>query len=196
MIRLTLQAYPSGSADRLVITAGAWLPKLVPSLARLAVPERQVLAWFSPLRPERFAIETFPVFILAVEEGNFCGFPMYGLPGLKIGLHHHFADIVDPDTMDRTAGARDEAVSRDCVARYLPDGAGETLALKTCLYPNTLDRHFILDLHPQFPQVVIGRGFSGHGFKFCSVMGEILADLALTGTTQHDICALKLARFR
>ena len=79
------------SAERLVITAGAWLPKLVPPLARLAVPERQVLAWFRPQRPEHFAAEAFPVFILAVEEGNFYGFPMYGLPGLKIGLHHHLA---------------------------------------------------------------------------------------------------------
>ena len=183
------------AAERLVITAGAWLPKLVPTLARLAVPERQVLAWFRPRRPERFAAEVFPVFILAVDEGNFYGFPMYGLPGLKIGLHHHFAEVVDPDTMDRTAGARDETVLRDCVARYLPDGAGETLALKTCLYTNTPDRHFILDCHPEYPQVVIGGGFSGHGFKFCSVMGEILADLALTGVTPHDIGAFKLARF-
>jgi len=183
------------SAERLIITAGAWLPKLVPPLARLAVPERQVLAWFRPRRPEHFAAEVFPVFILAAEEGNFYGFPMYGLPGLKIGLHHHFEEIVDPDAMDRTASARDEAVLRDCVARYLPDGAGETLALKTCLYTNTPDRHFIVDYHPEYPQVVIGGGFSGHGFKFCSVMGEILADLALTQTTSHEIGAFKLVRF-
>ena len=107
------------TAERLVITAGAWLPKLVPTLARLAVPERQVLAWFRPQRPERFAAKVFPVFILAAEEGNFYGFPMYGLPGLKIGLHHHFEEIVDPDAMDRTASAPDEAVLRDCV-RALP----------------------------------------------------------------------------
>lgn len=183
------------AADRLVITAGAWLAKLVPALARLAVPERQVLAWFRPLRPAYFAAEAFPVFILSVAEGNFYGFPMYGLPGLKIGLHHHFAEIVDPDTMDRTANARDEAALRGCVARYFPDAAGETLALKTCLYTNTPDRHFIVDQLPGRPQVVIGGGFSGHGFKFCSVMGEILADLTLTGTTQPDISAFRLARF-
>jgi len=183
------------AAGRLVITAGAWLPKLVPALALMAVPERQVLAWFRPLRPERFTAEAFPVFILAAEEGNFYGFPMYGLPGLKIGLHHHLGEIVDPDTMDRTAGARDEAVLREFAARYFPDGAGETLALKTCLYTNTPDRHFIVDRHPAYPQVVIGGGFSGHGFKFCSVMGEILADLTLTGTTPHGISAFRLARF-
>jgi sarcosine oxidase len=183
------------TADRLVVTAGAWLGKLVPALARLAVPERQVLAWFRPQRPEHFAIDTFPVFILSVDEGNFYGFPMYGLPGLKIGLHHHLEEVVDPDTMDRSAGARDEEILSACVANYLPDGLGETLALKTCLYTNTPDRHFIIDQLPGFPQVVIGGGFSGHGFKFCSVMGEILADLALTGTTPHEIGAFKLARF-
>ncbi len=183
------------SADRLIITAGAWLPKLVPMLARVAVPERQVLAWFRPLRPERFTAAAFPVFILAAEEGNFYGFPMYGLPGLKIGLHHHLQEVVDPDTMDRTAHLRDEEVLRAFAARYFPDGAGETLALKTCLYTNTPDRHFIVDRHPEYPQVVIGGGFSGHGFKFCSVMGEILADLALMGTTAHDTGAFKLARF-
>ena len=84
---------------------------------------------------------------------------------------------------------------RDCAARYFPDGAGETLALKTCLYTNTPDRHFIVDHHPEFPQVVIGGGFSGHGFKFCSVIGEILADLALSGTTPHDVGRFRLARF-
>ena len=105
------------AADRLVVTTGAWLPKLVPTLAHLAVPERQVLAWFRPQRPEHFTAEAFPVFILSVEEGNFYGFPIYGLPGLKIGLHHHFAEVVDPDAMDRAAHARDEAVLRDCVAR-------------------------------------------------------------------------------
>jgi hypothetical protein len=99
---------------------------------------------------------------------------MYGLPGLKLGLHHHLKEVVNPDTMDRTARARDEAILRGCAARYFPDGAGETLALKTCLYTNTPDGHFIVDHHPDYPQVVIGGGFSGHGFKFCSVVGEIL----------------------
>ena len=183
------------TADRLVITAGAWLPRLVPSLARLAVPERQVLAWFKPARPEFFVAERFPIFILDAEEGHFYGFPMYGLPGLKIARHHHFGEVVDPETLDREARPRDEAMLRAFAARYFPDGAGETLALKTCLYTNTPDRHFILDLHPECPQVVIGGGFSGHGFKFCSVVGETLADLALMGTTRNDVGLFRLARF-
>ena len=113
-VRTDRATYP---AERLVVTTAAWLPKLVPPLAHLAVPERQVLAWFRPQRPEHFAAEAFPVFILSVEEGNFYGFPLYGLPGLKIGLHHHFEEVVDPDAMDHTADARDEAVLRDCVSR-------------------------------------------------------------------------------
>ena len=98
--------------------------------------------------------------------------------------------------MDRT---RENAATRPCLrglrARYFPDGAGETLALKTCLYTNTPDRHFIVDCHPEYPQVVIGGGFSGHGFKFCSVMGEILADLALTQRHPTTIGLFKFARF-
>lgn len=183
------------AADRLVITAGAWLPKLVPSLSRLAVPERQVLAWFRPQRSGFYTAERFPVFIFEAEEGMFYGFPMHGLPGLKIGRHHHFREVVDPDTMDREARPRDEAMLRAFGARYFPDGTGETLALKTCIYTNTPDLHFVIDLHPECPQVVIGGGFSGHGFKFCSVVGETLADLALTGMTHHDVGLFKLARF-
>jgi sarcosine oxidase len=182
-------------AERLVITVGAWLPKLVPSLSRVAVPERQVLAWLRPLRPELFVAERFPVFIFDAEEGTYYGFPMHGLPGLKIGRHHHFREVVDPDEMDREAHPRDEETLRTFAARYFPDGTGETLAVKTCLYTNTPDGHFLVDLHPEYPQVVIGGGFSGHGFKFCSVMGETLADLALSGTTHNDVSLFRLARF-
>lgn len=182
-------------ADRLIITAGAWLSKLAPALAPLARPERNVLAWFRPLRPELFEPTRFPVFIMDGGEGWFYGFPMHGLPGLKVGRHHHFREIVDPDTFDRTPNASDEAVLRGFAARYFPAGAGETLKLVTCLYTNTPDGHFLIDFYPGSPQVIIGGGFSGHGYKFCSLVGEILADLALDGATRHDIGLFRIGRF-
>jgi len=80
------------------------------------------------------------------------------------------------------------------VERYLPDAAGPTLALKVCLFTNSPDEHFIVDQHPSCPQVIIAAGFSGHGFKFCSVIGEILADLAISGTSPHDTRLFRLAR--
>ncbi|MGE5602074.1 MAG: N-methyl-L-tryptophan oxidase [Nitrososphaerales archaeon] len=191
-------------AERLIVTAGAWLPKLAPHFRQVAVPERQVLAWFRPHRPELFTTANFPVFILETEDaGNgetsgpawFYGFPLHGLPGLKVARHHHFREAVDPDAFERTPQPRDEAYLRAFATRYFPDGAGETLALMTCLYTNTPDGHFIIDFHPEFPQVVIGGGFSGHGYKFCSLVGEILADLAVHGTTRSDISLFKARRF-
>ena len=97
--------------------------------------------------------------------------------------------------MDRECHARDERVLRDFAARYFPDGAGPTMALRSCIFTNTPDEHFILDFHPRYPQVCIASPCSGHGFKFSSVVGEIMADLAERGETRHDISMFGLARF-
>ena len=70
------------------------------------------------------------------------------------------------------------------------------MALKTCMFTNSPDEHFILDLHPDYPQVAVAAGFSGHGYKFCSVVGEIMADLAEVGETRHDIELFQVSRFR
>jgi sarcosine oxidase len=182
-------------ADRLVICSGAWGSKLVPALATLAVPERQVLAWFQPTRPDLFRVPVFPVFNMAVEEGRYYGFPIYGIPGFKVGRYHHLQQRVDPDQMDREVHREDEEVLRRFMARYFPAAAGPTMSLKTCLFTNTPDEHFILDLHPELPQVCIAAGFSGHGFKFCSVVGEIMADLAQMGRSRHNLALFSLQRF-
>jgi sarcosine oxidase len=182
--------------EKLVICAGPWASKLVPELMELAVPERQVLAWLQPTRPERFEPEVFPVFNLEVEEGRYYGFPQFLMPGFKFGKYHHLNERVDADTVDREPNARDEELLRDFARRYFPDGAGATLMLKGCLFTNSPDRHFILDLHPEYPEVSIAAGFSGHGYKFCSVVGEIMADLAEGGRTDHDIGFFRMDRFR
>ena len=171
-------------ADRLAISAGPWAGKLIEALAGLAAPERQVLAWFEPLRPELFALGRLPVFIVDTGTRNYYGFPVIDASGFKIGLHHHLRQAADPDALDRTVHPEDEEALRACVERYFPDGAGRTLATQVCMYTNTPDGHFILDLHPGCPQVSIAAGFSGHGFKFCSVVGEVMADLAETGATR------------
>ena len=76
---------------------------------------------------------------------------------------------------------------RRATEAFLPDLPGELVKTKTCLYENTPDEHFVLTVHPEHPQVVVGAGFSGHGFKFVPVIGEILADLTIDGSTQHPI---------
>ncbi|MFL5401818.1 MAG: N-methyl-L-tryptophan oxidase [Gemmatimonadales bacterium] len=182
-------------AGRLVICAGPWASKLVPELAELAIPERQVLAWLQPSRPERFEIGVFPVFNLEVEEGRYYGFPSFLVPGFKFGKYHHREEQVDPETMNREPEPEDEELLRAFARRYFPDGAGPALMLKTCLFTNSPDHHFILDLHPEHPEVAIAAGFSGHGYKFCSVVGEIMADLAQRGRTDHDIGFFRMNRF-
>ena len=182
-------------ADRLVVTAGAWARSLIPELEALAVPERQVLAWLRPTRPELFGLGAFPVFYLEVDEGRYYGFPEWGIPGFKFGRYHHLQERVDPDAVDREPNARDEEVLRAFARRYFPDGEGPTVALKACLFTNSPDDHFVLDLHPSYPQVAVAAGFSGHGYKFASVVGEIMADLAEQGRTGHDIGLFRLSRF-
>jgi sarcosine oxidase len=174
-------------ASKLVITAGSWAGKLVRQLRsrRLAVPERQVLIWTQPRRPELFRLGAFPVFNMEALEhdglNRYYGFPSYGMPGFKLGKYHHRREEVDPDRMDRQCHPEDEAVLREAIRRYFPDADGPTMAMQTCLFTNTPDENFVLDVHPTFPQVSIAAGFSGHGFKFASVVGEIMADFATTG---------------
>ena len=182
-------------AGRLVICAGPWASKLVPELAGLAVPERQVLAWLQPTRPDRFRPATFPVFNLEVEEGRFYGFPSFLIPGFKFGKYHHRGENVDPDTVNRNPEPEDEELLRAFARRYFPEGEGPTLMLKACMFTNTPDRHFILDRHPAHPEISIAAGFSGHGYKFCSVIGEVMADLVQDERGRHDIEFFRLGRF-
>ena len=128
------------------------------------------------------------------EDERYYGFPVFGVPGFKLGRYHHLFERGPADELQREPRPADERVLRDFAARYFPDGAGPALTLKTCLFENSPDEHFILDRLPDAPQVVVGGGFSGHGFKFCSVVGEILADLAVDGDTRHDIAFLGLGR--
>ena len=181
-------------AGKLVVTAGPWTAKIVPALSPLLAPERQVLMWTQPLRPEHFRLGAFPVFNIEAPEGRFYGLPIYGIPGFKLGKYHHRHERVDPDHMDREGHPEDEEVLREAIVRYFPDANGPTVTLKTCLFTNTRDEHFLIDAHPEFPRVCIAAGFSGHGFKFASVVGEIMADLALEGSTRWDIGMFRLSR--
>lgn len=182
-------------AARLVLAAGAWIGDLEPSLRPIAVPERQVLAWLQPQRPDLFARDRFPVFNLQVEEGRYYGFPIYEVPGFKFGRYHHRGETSRADEVRREPDAEDERILREFSQRYFPEGSGATMALRSCMFTNTPDEHFILDHHPAHPQVVLVSPCSGHGYKFCSVIGEIVADLASgDGTTRHDIGFLRLSR--
>jgi sarcosine oxidase len=185
----------SYEGGRLVLAAGAWMGKLVPVLARHLVVERQVVGWFEIGDADHYAPDRFPVFVLEADEGLFYGFPEFGVPGLKIGKYHHLGQKVDPDLVDRACRSADEIALREGVSRYLPGANGLLLRSNACLFTNTSDGHFVIDRHPEAPEVILVSACSGHGFKFCSVIGEIVADLVERGQTRHDISLFRLQRF-
>lgn len=190
--------------DKLVVTAGPWASKLLPSVGQHLTVTRQVVAWIKPKRWEMFELGQFPCWLVAEENlpGAFYGFPIlpvaaFGAPvGLKVAYHYP-GRATDPDQVDRTDTKADTEVLVRAVNRLLPLGFDQLLSVKTCLYTNSTDEHFILDFLPDTNQnVVIATGFSGHGFKFSSVVGEIMRDLALQGKTNQPIEFLNLARLK
>lgn len=191
-VRTERGAYEAGA---LVVAAGAWAGRLLPDLDGVAVPERQAVAWFEPEDAALFAPERFPVFIVTLDGEEYYGFPEFGAPGFKVGKFHHDGEAADPDALDRSWRAQDEEMLRDFARRCFPKAAGRMLRMSVCMFTNSPDRHFIIGKHPQWPQVSFAAGFSGHGFKFCSVVGEVMADLAERGETPHDIAPFDPARF-
>ena len=182
-------------AERLVLTAGAWSQDVARLPEGMVRGVRQSLAWLHPSRPELFRPDRMPVFNLALDGEHFYGFPAHGIPGLKLGRYDHFGTGGDPDEISREPTLEDELPLRAFAERYFPAGAGPTVALKTCLFEPSPDEHFLIDRHPKAEAALVAAGFSGHGYKFCSVVGEIIADLALDGETRHDIGLFRLDRF-
>ncbi|TCR64809.1 N-methyl-L-tryptophan oxidase [Bosea sp. BK604] len=182
------------SAGRLVITSGGWITDAVPALAPKLRTVRQAIGWFATRKPELFRQDAFPVFILTVEEGSFYGFPLYEHPGFKLGGPHFAREPMDPREPDRTPSPRQVAMIRECLARYLPDAAGDPLTLKGCVYTVSPDEDFVIDAVPGVPQAVFASCCSGHGFKFASAIGEILADLSTSGRSAFDLSPFSLGR--
>jgi sarcosine oxidase len=192
-------ATPTGSyeAERLVISPGAWAPQL---LADLRVPlevERQVMYWFEPTSGlEPFLPDRFPIFIWEPDDGNV----FYGVPdqdggrGVKASFYRAGGVPCSPETLDREVHDKEVEFIRSYLAEHVPDLAGRCVEAKACMYTNTPDLHFVISFHPDHPQVVIACGFSGHGYKFCSVVGEILTDLATEGSTDQPIDLFSPAR--
>ena len=185
-------------AERLVVSAGAWAPKLLADLGLPLEVTRQLLFWFDPKSGiEPFLPERFPVFIWEPEDGNsFYAIPAHDGPGggVKVAFFRADSKPADPETLEREVHDEEIEFIRGYLARYVPDLDGEFLYAKTCMYTNTPDEHFVISTHPHYPQVAIAAGFSGHGYKFCSVVGEILADLVTDGETPHPIDLFSPAR--
>jgi sarcosine oxidase len=184
-------------ADRVIFCGGPWTGRLLSDLGVRLTVTRQVMAWVWPRDPAGFQPGRLPVWAIDNPDGTIhYGFPMQpDNPGFKLA-HHGPADATDPDEVIRTPLPGDERTVRPALARFLPDADGPLLALRICLYTNSPDHHFIIDRHPTHDRITIACGFSGHGFKFASVVGEVLADLASKGSTDLPARFLGLARFR
>jgi sarcosine oxidase len=192
-VRVTT-AHQTIEAGCAIVAAGPWLSSLAPGLPAAIRVTRQVLGWFEPREPALFEGD-FPVFLLQNQDGIFYGFPRDGDAGVKVAKHGHADETVDPDHVARQVSAGDEGMIRAALRAHLPGADGRLVAAQTCLYTMAPDGDFIIDRLPEHPQIVIASPCSGHGFKFAPVIGEILADLATTGTTSHDISRFTLARF-
>jgi sarcosine oxidase len=182
-------------AGKVVVSAGPWITELVPELMPYITLNRMVLTWYEPKRPELFGLDRLPVFAIEDEEDLVYGFPDFAGMGLKCASHYSSGRLARADAARQDAGPADEARTRRFLERHLPEGAGRLRAMKTCIYTMTPDEDFIIDVLPSDPRVVVASPCSGHGFKFASVIGEILADLSTEGATRHDISRFRMSRF-
>jgi sarcosine oxidase len=184
------------SAASLIITAGPWAAHaLLDLLAPLHVM-RQVQLWFQPPAGDQYRSPAFPIFIVDTPGGAFYGLPADAGTGLKLAQHYGAAELDTPAQITRTFSENDLPPVRRFLRQYLPELADASLCgHSVCIYTLTPDCHFIIDRHPHHANVAVACGFSGHGFKFAPVVGEILADLIGSGTSNRPLGLFSIKRF-
>lgn len=181
------------SAARLIVTTGAWATQLPADIGVPLSVMRQVQWWFGG--DGSFTPDRFPVFLLDTPTGAYYGLPAVGDGGMKCARHYGEPELPSPDGVRWDVQSGEEADVRAFLARHIPAADCPPVHAEVCMYTLTPDRHFVIDRHPRFPQVAVACGFSGHGFKFAPTVGEILADLALAGRTDHPIDLFRADRF-
>ncbi|MFL2597898.1 MAG: N-methyl-L-tryptophan oxidase [Flavobacteriaceae bacterium] len=185
---------------KLVLTAGAWNSKFS-NLQNLEVT-RQVMFWAKPRNINMFNLNKFPCWTYAdtTNKGIYYGFPnlsnsSFGEPpGIKFA-HHTKGTLTDSDAVNKNISKDEQRTIIETIRKFIPEGIDSISSIKTCLYTYSPDEDFILDFYNKNKDVVIGAGFSGHGFKFASVIGEIIAELVIKGKSIHPINFLKSNRF-
>lgn len=182
-------------AKKIIVTAGAWAAKLLPDLNLPIQPTRKAVGWFeSP--SELYDAANFPSFYAEDSGKKYYGFPSLDGSGIKIGRSDG-GHAIEPGLLTQNFGLydTDEGDLRQGLELYMPRANGSLKQGKTCLYTLSSDNDFIIDFHPENSQVIFACGFSGHGFKFGSVMGEVLSQMAVTGESEFDISIFSLKRF-
>lgn len=183
--------------QKLLVSAGAWNKPLLQDLGLSVplVPTRKTIAWFGA-DESLYGADRFPAFVFHLDDSMFYGFPSIDGAGVKIGRHDG-GQVIDPDTLERTFGCylSDEGDVRSFLETYMPQAAGGLRQGKVCIYTMTPDEHFIIDRHPDSPHIVFAAGFSGHGFKFASAVGEAACQLLIDGESKLDLSMFSLSRF-
>jgi sarcosine oxidase len=182
-------------AASLVLTAGPWAGRVLADHGKVLRVMRQSMLWFGTDDPAAFRRDRFPIFLADVPEGPYYGLPAIDGRGLKVARHYGAPELNSPEEIDRAVAAGDELAVRPFLESHIPEANGALRHAQTCIYTLTPDRHFVIDRHPDFPNVAFAAGFSGHGFKFAPVVGEILADLVNVGSTSWQIELFRCARF-
>ncbi len=164
------------TADKLIVTAGAWASRMLGELGLPLQVRRKVLFWLEVEDESRFDPVHMPVYVSDSELGSIYGFPIFGQLGLKIARHDG-GTPADPDTLDREVRPGEETDPLAFAQSIFPGVTGNVVKSAVCMYTMTPDEHFIVDRHPEHANIAIGAGFSGHGFKFATAVGEALVDL-------------------
>ncbi|WHY91535.1 N-methyl-L-tryptophan oxidase [Neobacillus cucumis] len=174
-------------SDFAVVSAGAWSGKLLKDLGLdLSLqPTRKTVSWLE-CDQELYDSSLFPAFTVDLLNAHYYGFPSIGGSGVKIGRHDGGV-LVDPDETVSPYGADDEQEMRTFLEKYMPGANGPLVKGRTCFYTLTPDEDFILDKHPEYPHLFIAAGFSGHGFKFSSVIGEVISQVVTKGKADYDL---------
>ena len=182
-------------AEKLVFSSGAWITKLLPTLKLPIKIERQVLFWFSPRKnPDKFKSINMPNSGWDLDNGlSFYTMPNLENRGFKVAMHHN-GEFVDPDTLIRESNDSDLKMVRDFLEEYIPDGNGELIDSKVCMYTDTPDQDFLIDSHPDDENIIICSPCSGHGFKFTPAIGEICSSLIINNSTKFDLDKFSLER--
>jgi sarcosine oxidase len=185
------------TARKVVIAAGAWAAELLEPLG-VSVPltvERQTMHWLEPAGDRSMLVpEHFPIALIEhVANRLFYVMPDIG-NGVKAAIHYEGA-FGTAASIDRAVSEADTAPVMELVKRFVPPAAGAIRESAVCMYTNTPDLDFIVDALPELPNVILVSACSGHGFKFASAIGEVVAQLALAEETDADLTHFGADRF-
>ena len=178
---------------KVIVTAGAWAGTLLAELDLPLTVTKQQVCYYQPTDGKLFQPDRFPVFTEVTPDGEFIyAVPAFGEHGLKIARHGR-GQVISPDTPERTPDADYIAHIDAYVQERLPE-LGKATHAEVCLYTEAPDEDFIIDAHPRCPDLLIAAGFSGHGFKFCALVGRIMSELVRNGKTGFDIHPFRIDR--